>query len=68
MGWRGVFLVNLPVITPAIAARAWVVPQSGATSDQRLDWPGALLGAVLTTSSSTCQPSERPRMYPAAAT
>ena len=45
-GWRGVFLINLPMVAIAIAASLWIVPESERPSEQRLDWPGALLGAV----------------------
>jgi MFS transporter, DHA2 family, methylenomycin A resistance protein len=47
VGWRGVFLVNLPVLALAMVASAWVVQESNRASGQRLDGPGAVLGAVL---------------------
>ena len=46
-GWRGVFLVNLPMVVLSMLASAWVVRESGRASEQRLDWPGALLAAAL---------------------
>jgi DHA2 family methylenomycin A resistance protein-like MFS transporter len=46
-GWRGVFLINLPVVVLAMAASAWVVRESIELAGRRLDWPGVLLGALL---------------------
>jgi DHA2 family methylenomycin A resistance protein-like MFS transporter len=46
-GWRGVFLINLPVVALAMAASVWVVRETPEASARRLDWPGALLGTVL---------------------
>jgi MFS transporter, DHA2 family, methylenomycin A resistance protein len=46
-GWRGVFLVNLPVVVLSMLASERVVRESERASEQRLDWPGALLAATL---------------------
>jgi DHA2 family methylenomycin A resistance protein-like MFS transporter len=47
VGWRGVFLVNLPVVSLAIVASARVVQENNRASGQRIDSPGVVLGAVL---------------------
>jgi DHA2 family methylenomycin A resistance protein-like MFS transporter len=46
-GWRGVFLVNLPVVVLSMLASERVVRESERASEQRLDWLGALLAAAL---------------------
>ena len=46
-GWRGVFLVNLPVVVLSMLASERVVRESERPPEQRLDWPGALLAATL---------------------
>lgn len=46
-GWRGVFLINLPVVILAMVASARVVRETVEPASRRLDWPGALLGALL---------------------
>jgi MFS transporter, DHA2 family, methylenomycin A resistance protein len=45
--WRGVFLINLPFVAITIAASLWIVSESERPSEQRLDWPGTVLGALL---------------------
>ena len=47
VGWRSVFLLNLPVVAFAMVASAWVVQESNRSSGQRPDGPGVVLGAVL---------------------
>lgn len=44
-GWRGVFLINLPIVALSMLASAWVVPKSERAQKQGPDWPGILLGA-----------------------
>jgi DHA2 family methylenomycin A resistance protein-like MFS transporter len=46
-GWRSVFLINLPVVALSMLASARMVRESEGASEQRLDWPGALLAAAL---------------------
>jgi DHA2 family methylenomycin A resistance protein-like MFS transporter len=46
-GWRGVFLINLPVVALSMLASALVVRESERTLGKELDWPGILLGALL---------------------
>lgn len=45
VGWRAIFLLNLPVAAFAIAAAWRYVPQSG-EGDQPLDWLGAFLATL----------------------
>src|SRR5919199_1713483 len=47
VGWRGVFLVNLPVVSLAIVASVRVVQENHRASGQRIDSPGVVLGAVM---------------------
>jgi EmrB/QacA subfamily drug resistance transporter len=42
IGWRAIFLLNLPVAAVAIAVSAYFVTESG-EAEQPLDWIGALL-------------------------
>ena len=43
VGWRAVFLINLPLAAAALLLASRVVPATTAKSGQRLDIPGALL-------------------------
>jgi MFS transporter, DHA2 family, methylenomycin A resistance protein len=45
-GWRGVFLINVPVVALAMLASVRVVRESERAPGQRLDWPGIVLGAL----------------------
>ena len=48
LGWRAVFLVNLPVAAAAIPAAIYWLPESRGEAHARLDWGGALwLSATL---------------------
>lgn len=46
LGWRSVFLVNLPVIAAAIPAALILLPERKAPRPERLDMPGAALLAL----------------------
>lgn len=46
LGWRSVFLVNLPVIAVAIPAALILLPERRASDPGRLDMPGAALLAL----------------------
>ena len=46
VGWRWVFLLNVPIVVVASVATARVVTESRARAARRLDLPGAALGAV----------------------
>jgi DHA2 family methylenomycin A resistance protein-like MFS transporter len=46
VGWRWVFLLNVPIVAVASVATARVVTESRARAARRLDLPGAALGAV----------------------
>lgn len=46
LGWRSVFLVNLPLGALVVGAAALAVPESRARERHRLDLLGAVLGAV----------------------
>lgn len=46
LGWRSVFLVNLPVAAAALPFAARLIPESRADGATRLDVPGALLAAL----------------------
>ncbi|WP_411887920.1 MFS transporter [Hydrocarboniphaga effusa] len=46
LGWRSVFLVNLPVIAVAIPAALILLPERKASAPDRLDVPGAALLAL----------------------
>ena len=41
-GWRGIFLVNVPICAVAFAGTLWVVPESTDPRRRRLDVPAAL--------------------------
>lgn len=47
IGWRPVFLLNVPVVAVAGAVAARVVQESGTRQTRRLDRAGVLLGALL---------------------
>jgi DHA2 family methylenomycin A resistance protein-like MFS transporter len=47
LGWRAIFLVNVPIVLVALVGAAVVVPESREESARRLDVPGMLLGALL---------------------
>ncbi|MGV9889360.1 MFS transporter [Streptomyces sp. NPDC003395] len=47
LGWRAIFLVNVPIVLVALVGAAVVVPESREESAPRLDVPGMLLGALL---------------------
>ncbi|MFF9108722.1 MFS transporter [Streptomyces sp. NPDC014805] len=47
LGWRAIFLVNVPIVLMALVGAAVVVPESREQSARRLDVPGMLLGALL---------------------
>ncbi|MGI4953794.1 MAG: MFS transporter, partial [Janthinobacterium lividum] len=42
VGWRAVFLINLPLAAAAFLLARRAVPATAARPGQRLDWPGAL--------------------------
>ena len=46
LGWRSVFLINLPIIIVAVPAAMMLLPESRAERSPRLDVPGALLLAA----------------------
>ena len=46
VGWRSIFLINLPVAAVAVAIALRAVPESRDEGAQALDWPGATLGAA----------------------
>ncbi|MET7335839.1 MFS transporter [Nonomuraea sp. NPDC005650] len=43
VSWRGIFLINLPVVAVALASLPRLVPESRAPGRRRLDVPGAVL-------------------------
>ncbi|MEQ4725381.1 MFS transporter [Nonomuraea sp. B19D2] len=43
VSWRGIFLINLPVVAVALALLPRLVPESRAPGRRRLDVPGAVL-------------------------
>ncbi|MER5621561.1 DHA2 family efflux MFS transporter permease subunit [Streptosporangium sp. NPDC002544] len=43
VSWRGIFLINLPVVAVALASLPRLVPESRASGRRRLDVPGAVL-------------------------
>ncbi|MFE7957481.1 MFS transporter [Streptomyces sp. NPDC057413] len=47
LGWRAIFLVNVPIVLVALVGAAVVVPESHEESARRLDVSGMLLGALL---------------------
>ncbi|MEU9481606.1 MFS transporter [Streptomyces sp. NPDC048191] len=46
LGWRAIFLVNVPIVVPALIWSAAVVQESREEQARRLDLPGMLLGAL----------------------
>ena len=46
VGWRAVFLINLPLAAAALLLASRVMPATTAKSGQRLDIPGALLATA----------------------
>ncbi|NKF24251.1 MFS transporter [Solimonas marina] len=46
LGWRGVFLINLPIIIAAVPAAMMLLRENRAERSARLDVPGALLLAA----------------------
>jgi EmrB/QacA subfamily drug resistance transporter len=46
VGWRSIFLLNLPVAAAAIVIALRFVPEN-AKGEQPLDWPGAVLATVM---------------------
>jgi DHA2 family methylenomycin A resistance protein-like MFS transporter len=47
LGWRWIFLINVPIVLAAAAATLRVVPESRGERAGVLDVPGALLGVLL---------------------
>lgn len=47
LGWRPIFLINLPIAVATIAAGLVLLPQGRSAHSPRLDWPGTAL-AMLT--------------------
>jgi MFS transporter, DHA2 family, methylenomycin A resistance protein len=47
LGWRAIFLVNVPIVLVALPLSAAVVRESGRRGARRLDVPGMLLGGAL---------------------
>ncbi|WLW49942.1 MFS transporter [Streptomyces sp. YU58] len=47
LGWRAIFLVNVPIVLVALVLSAAVVRESGHERARRLDVPGMLLGGAL---------------------
>jgi len=43
LGWRAIFLINVPVAAAALAFVKRTVPESRSTDRQPLDWPGVVL-------------------------
>ncbi|MEV0614761.1 MFS transporter [Nonomuraea sp. NPDC050404] len=43
VSWRGIFLINLPIVAVALALLPRLVPESRAPGRRRLDVPGAIL-------------------------
>lgn len=43
VSWRGIFLINLPIVAVAVALLPRLVPESRAPGGRRLDVPGAVL-------------------------
>ena len=47
VGWRWIFLINLPVAAAVVMVTAWHVPETkDPTAHGRFDWLGAALGAL----------------------
>jgi EmrB/QacA subfamily drug resistance transporter len=46
VGWRAIFLINLPIAAVALAIALRAVPESRDEDTQALDWPGALAAAA----------------------
>ena len=49
VGWRAIFLINLPIALAAIALAARFVPRDAIVAGRRLDWVGAALAALALT-------------------
>jgi EmrB/QacA subfamily drug resistance transporter len=47
LGWRTVFLINVPVGLAAVVAAGAIVPESRSPSARRLDLPGVALGSIV---------------------
>ena len=47
LGWRTVFLINVPVGLAAVVAAGRLVPESGSRTARRLDLPGVALGSLV---------------------
>ena len=47
LGWRSVFLLNVPIVALALAATLRIVEESRQPSGRRVDLAGSLLGALL---------------------
>ncbi|WP_405739302.1 MFS transporter [Streptomyces sp. NBC_01525] len=46
LGWRPVFLINVPIGIAALLLTPYAVPESRAPDADRIDWAGSALGAV----------------------
>lgn len=47
LGWRAIFLLNVPIVLVALVWAAAIVPESREAQSRRLDLPGVLLGSLL---------------------
>ncbi|WOF43071.1 MFS transporter [Sphingopyxis indica] len=46
VGWRAIFLVNLPLVLGALWLGARYLPESHGEGGSKLDWPGAILATI----------------------
>jgi MFS transporter, DHA2 family, methylenomycin A resistance protein len=46
IGWRWIFLLNVPIVIAAFLVATWVVPRGTEDSSRRLDLAGTTLGAL----------------------
>src|SRR5437870_5122825 len=46
VSWRAVFFINIPIAVSIILISLWRVPESSDRESARLDWSGAILGAL----------------------
>lgn len=47
LGWRNVFLINLPICLAILAGARRVIPETRALHAARIDWPGTVLLAAV---------------------
>jgi DHA2 family methylenomycin A resistance protein-like MFS transporter len=67
LGWRSVFVANVPVVLVAVVLTARFAPADTHAAGRRVDWPGALAGTALLTTVTVAVIAGLPWLFAPAA-